>query len=110
MVRKTEVGSSDVDIEFRTEILDRHRRALDVPPRPPRAPTAVPLELAAGLGGLIVVCMFGSRITSFEIFGYFWILAAIVVRANALERAERAARAGAKPSPVPWVAGIPART
>jgi O-antigen ligase len=70
----------------------------------------VALGFAAGLGGLVVVCVFGSRITSFEIFGYFWILAAIVVRANALERAERAARAVAPLPPVPWVAGTPART
>jgi len=66
------------------------------------------LGFAAGLGGLFVVCVFGSRITSFEIFGYFWILAAIVLRANALEQGERAARAGARPLPVPWVAGVPA--
>jgi len=52
--------------------------------------------------------MFGSRITSFEIFGYFWILAAIVVRANALERAERAADTP-KPVIAPWVAGVPVR-
>ena len=47
--------------------------------------------------------------TSFEIFGYFWVLAAIVVNANALERTERAADA---PNPViaPWVAGVPVRT
>ena len=66
------------------------------------------MGFAGGLVGLLVICMFGSRITSFEIFGYFWILAAIVVRANALEGAAYLARAGARrPVVAPWVAGVP---
>jgi O-antigen ligase len=69
------------------------------------------LGFAGGMAGLMVICIFGSRITSFEIFGYFWILAAIVVRANTLEGAERAALASERaPVVAPWIGGVPIRT
>lgn len=76
---------------------------------PDRFFRGVALGFTAGLGGLLVANLFGSRIASFEIFGYFWILAAIVMRANALERAEQAALATAQaPAIAPWVRGVPA--
>jgi O-antigen ligase len=78
---------------------------------PDRFFRGVGLGFAGGMAGLLVVCVFGSRITSFEIFGYFWVLAAIVVRANELARAERAAL-GSERAPVvaPWFAGVPVRS
>ena len=51
VVRKAEVDSADVDVELGTEVLDRHRGALDVPSRPPPPPAALPLKLPPGFGG-----------------------------------------------------------
>ena len=77
---------------------------------PDRFLRGVALGFAGGLAGLVVVCMFGSRITSFEIFAYFWILAALVVRANALEPAAGPAPARAPARAVaPWIGGVPIR-
>ena len=46
VVRKDEVVAATVDVEALTEDLERHRRALDVPARPARAPRRRPLGLA----------------------------------------------------------------
>jgi putative inorganic carbon (hco3(-)) transporter len=46
------------------------------------------LGLAAGIVGLVVTGMFGSRFNSFELVGYFWILTALVVRGRLIESQE----------------------
>jgi putative inorganic carbon (HCO3(-)) transporter len=46
------------------------------------------LGLAAGIVGLLVTGMFGSRFNSFELVGYFWILTALVVRGRLIESQE----------------------
>ncbi len=51
---------------------------------------ATALGFLAGLFGLLVANMFGSRMHSEEISGYFWILAALVVRAFTFEKATKA--------------------
>ena len=51
VVRKSQVGAAAMDVEGVTERLGRHRRALDVPTRPPRAPRRLPGGFA-GLGRL----------------------------------------------------------
>lgn len=48
---------------------------------------AMALGILAGLFGLLMANMFGSRLHSEEISGYFWILCALVVRAIAFEKA-----------------------
>ena len=51
VVRELQVESAAVDVEVRAQQRHRHRRALDVPARPPVAPGRGPARLA-GLGGL----------------------------------------------------------
>ncbi len=45
MVREDQVHSPAVDLEAVPEVLEAHRRALDVPARPPPAPGALPAPL-----------------------------------------------------------------
>ena len=49
---------------------------------------AMALGWLAGLAGLLVANMFGSRLHSEEISAYFWILCALIMRAVAIERRE----------------------
>ncbi|MFZ5801311.1 MAG: O-antigen ligase family protein [Candidatus Omnitrophota bacterium] len=49
---------------------------------------AMALGFLAGLAGLLVVNMFGSRMDSDEVSTYFWILAGLVFRALLLEKNE----------------------
>jgi O-antigen ligase len=58
---------------------------------------ATALGFLGGLSGLLMANMFGSRINTTEVSGYFWILAALMARAHAWVREEqRAARATAR--------------
>ncbi len=52
MVGEDQVGAAAVDVEADTEQLLRHRRALDVPARPPLPPGRRPLRVLALLVGL----------------------------------------------------------
>lgn len=47
------------------------------------------LGFLAGLTGLLMANMFGSRLNSIEVSGYFWILAALMARASLWTTAER---------------------
>ena len=49
VVRKTQVVSTAVDLELRTEVLLRHRGALDVPTRSTLSPRRAPREVLTGL-------------------------------------------------------------
>jgi O-antigen ligase len=49
---------------------------------------AVALGFIGGLFGLLMSNMFGSRLDSQEVSGYFWILAALVMRLKILDRQE----------------------
>ena len=46
VVREDQIGAAAVDVERLAEVAVRHRRALDVPARTPRAPGARPRRLA----------------------------------------------------------------
>ena len=46
VMRKDEVFATAMDVERLAEVLDAHRTALDVPPRPTRAPRRVPFHIA----------------------------------------------------------------
>lgn len=50
---------------------------------------ALSLGMLGGLFGMLVVNMFGSRLSSQEISSYFWILAALIVRLRFLDNRER---------------------
>jgi len=47
------------------------------------------LGMLGGIFGLLAVNMFGSRLNALEIGGYFWILAAVILRMKAIEICER---------------------
>lgn len=47
------------------------------------------LGFLAGLSGLLLANMFGSRLASIEVSGYFWILAALMARAAIWTKEER---------------------
>ncbi len=49
---------------------------------------AAALGVLGGIFGLLLANMFGSRLDSLEISGYFWILAGIILRIKSIERAE----------------------
>ena len=51
---------------------------------------AIALGFLAGLEGLLVVNMFGSRMDDQAVASYFWVLCALVMRGVLLERQERA--------------------
>ncbi len=53
---------------------------------------ATALGFLGGLSGLLMANMFGSRLNSVEVAGYFWILAALMARAHAWVAAERKAQ------------------
>ena len=63
---------------------------------------ATALGFLAGLFALIVANMFGSRVDAEEISGYFWVLAAIIVRGMMFEKSVR-------PIPVKAAAETPSR-
>jgi len=50
---------------------------------------AMALGWLAGLGGLLMANMFGSRLHSEEISSYFWILCGLIMRAVTIERERR---------------------
>ncbi len=50
---------------------------------------AVALGFLAGMFGLLMSNMFGSRLDSQEVSGYFWVLSAVIVRAIAFERSDK---------------------
>ncbi len=63
------------------------------------------LGFLGGLSGLLMANMFGSRLNSIEVSGYFWILAALMARAFLWAREERAKKRRAPrqrfaPSPI----------
>jgi O-antigen ligase len=51
-----------------------------------RAMKAIALGFLAGLGGLSVANLFGSRMDSQQVSSYFWILAGLIMRAVIMER------------------------
>ena len=51
-----------------------------------------------GLSGLLLANMFGSRLNTSEVSGYFWILAALMARARLWTKAEAATRQAAAPA------------
>ncbi|MBN1587676.1 MAG: O-antigen ligase family protein [Candidatus Omnitrophica bacterium] len=53
----------------------------------------------AGLAGVLIGNLFGSRLHSMEISGYFWILSALVMRAITLEKQEAAHNTPPAPQP-----------
>jgi O-antigen ligase len=59
---------------------------------------ATALGFLGGLSGLLMANMFGSRLNSVEVAGYFWILAGLMARAHAWVVAERKAKRAQAPS------------
>jgi len=49
---------------------------------------ATALGMLGGIAGLLIVNIFGSRLNSLEVSGYFWILAGIILRIKHLEKTE----------------------
>ena len=47
---------------------------------------ATALGVLGGIFGLLLANMFGSRLDSLEISGYFWILAAVILRIKFIEK------------------------
>jgi len=59
---------------------------------------ATGLGLCAGIAALMVVNMFGSRMNSLEISGYFWMLAGIALKMKRIEERNKEASRSSAPS------------
>src|SRR2546430_15562523 len=47
-MRVDQIGAATVDVDLRTQVLERHRRALDMPAGPAHAPGTFPARFAKG--------------------------------------------------------------
>src|SRR5438132_13815421 len=47
-MRVDQIGAAPVDVDLRTQVLERHRRALDMPAGPAHAPGTFPARFAKG--------------------------------------------------------------